>query len=127
MSWWVQLSDREGPVTVDRFTDGGTFPLGGLTTAELNITYNYSSWFHLAWDASDLAQRVGGASSSTLARMLEARLAREVLPLLERAVLILGTTRAGDYWRATPGNAGHALSLLLVWARKYPDAMFSVS
>jgi len=46
---------------------------------------------------------------------------------LRDAVGELGTEQAEDYWDDTPGNAGHALSILLSWAEENPSATFSVS
>ena len=43
------------------------------------------------------------------------------------AVSQLGTLQAPNYWDATKGNAGRALSYLLAWAKQYPEATFEVS
>lgn len=47
MSYEVELVDENGMlVTVDSFEDGGTYPVGGSTTASLNVTYNYGVFFY---------------------------------------------------------------------------------
>jgi len=43
---------------------------------------------------------------------------------LQKAISLLGTERDPDYWKATEGNAGYALSILLGWARLHPTAKF---
>lgn len=127
MSHWVYLEDRtriveeygDGSVsyaTVDVpvHVEGGTYRVGGTTTADLNVTYNYARQFTEAGLADGL---------DTLHDMT----ARDAIPLLARAVMQLGTERDPDYWQATAGNAGYALSILLSWARRHPDAVFRVS
>ena len=78
----------------------------GTTSAELNVTYNYSKHFSF--------------------RFLHGRTAKEVVILLEYLVDKLGTERAEDYWEATPGNAGYAINILLSWAKQHPEATFVV-
>lgn len=134
MSWWVYLRDHAAkptcdfgadsphacpvpcypPVDVERHAEGGTYALGGTSDAELNVTYNYGGHFTRA---------LGGGFKD----VLDDKRAGDVIPLLEGAVAMLGTERDGDYWNNTPGNAGHALSILLAWARQRPDAIFAVS
>jgi hypothetical protein len=98
---------------VDPHGEGGTRLYGGSTDATLNITTNYHKMFvkylnkHGIW-------WLGG---------LEAEVTIESL---QKAVNDLGTARDTDYWARTPGNAGHALSILLGWARKYPGGVWRV-
>lgn len=144
MSWDVSLEDRTAPhwcsygtppeqyekkypldepctepcyptVQVERFQDGGTQVMGGSTEASLNITYNYSPYYY------EVLDKENGL------RFLNNKRAGDVIAVLESAVAALGTYRDDDYWAKTPGNAGFALSILLAWARQYPDATFSVS
>jgi len=49
---------------------------------------------------------------------------KECLPILENAVTQLGTEQSDDYWKATPGNAGHALLELIAFCKMYPDGIF---
>lgn len=102
-------------VEVERFTDGGTYPIGGTTEAELNVTYNYSEWFYKYLD---------GESGL---RWLDGKTGAEAYPRLVFAVDQLGTKRSAYYWAATPGNAGAALDRLAKWAKQYPKAIFRVS
>lgn len=99
-------------VVVDAHEEGGTYVLGGTDCANLNVTYNYAKHF---FEALDPERGI---------RWLYGKTGRECAARLERAIIQLGTARDGDYWAATPGNAGHALSILLRWARKHPDAVF---
>jgi len=109
MSYDVSLVGA-GPV--ERFMKGGTYALGGSTDAYLNITYNYSECYSLC-----------GFSL----RDLHGKKAIDTIEDLENAVEFLGTKKyAIDYWAPTPGNAGHALSVLLKWARQYPDGIWQV-
>jgi hypothetical protein len=48
----------------------------------------------------------------------------QVLPVLEKAISILGTHADPDYYKDTPGNAGNALLALAYFARKRPDGVF---
>lgn len=114
MSWWIYLeNDDEIPVDVDLQAEGGTYAIGGTTKAELNVTYNYSAHFRKYLpDGIDF---------------INGKKAREVISSLAEAVLKLGTKQDADYWKPTEGNAGYALSILLVWAIYNPDATFRVS
>ena len=114
MSWDVSLCDAfDSPVSVDRHEEGGTYVMGGTDTAELNITYNYSEHYNLLDKEQGLDY-------------LDGKKAGECIDRLEIAVAELGTTRDPDYWSPTKGNAGYALSILLRWAKQYPDAVFEV-
>lgn len=124
MSWDVYMypasstqeqldKDEMRPVEVPHFTDGGTYVVGGTSRAELNVTYNYSEYFLEAGLKDGL-------------RTLHNMRGKEALPLLTAAVKHLGTERDGDYWAATPGNAGAALERLRQWAELHPDGIFAV-
>lgn len=144
MSWWVYLVDTtakpwcsygtpkdqfkpeyEGDepcgkpcypkVEVVRHSDGGTYVLGGTDEAELNVTYNYSPFYYRALDNEKGLESLDGQK------------AKDVLQKLVSAVDALGTKRDKDYWSATPGNAGYALSILAAWAKQHPEAVFKVS
>lgn len=126
MSWDVRLVDSETrrSLPVARHVSGGTYPIGGTTSAELNVTYNYSGRFLDAWPEV-LDARPG---DGTLGKMLDGRTGGETEPLLRVAVAALG----GDdpdrsYWNASAGNAAHALQILLGWAREHPAGVWEVS
>lgn len=151
MSWWVCLKDTTAEPTcdygtpldqwqprysyetepcpepcypsviVDRHAEGGIYVMGGTSEGEINVTYNYGGHFR------DALHDPNPGESDVLARLLNNRRAGDVVTALEQAVARLGTARSADYWEATPGNAGYALSILLSWARQHPDAVFKVS
>ncbi len=125
MSWWVRLEKDGQNVEVDTHDEGGTYVVGGCDEAELNITYNYRGHFRDVGIC--LHEGDGGENADDGLFYLHGKLARDAIPHLEHAVKQLGTERDAAYWASTPGNAGHALSILLGWARQYPDAVFRVS
>ena len=112
MSYDVYLKKDGKSVEVERHEEGGTYAIGGITKAELNITYNYSRIYSLV---------------GFFLRELDGKFAKDVISELEILVRLLGTNLHEDYWAPTPGNAGHALSILLKWAKANPDAVFEVS
>lgn len=105
MSYDIDLKDPTGKVIeVPRHTEGATYCLEGTTEADLNITCNYSPYFYEHID------------DDTGIRWIYKRPLSEVIPVLLNAVVALGTKRDSDYWKRTPGNAGYALNILLLWA-----------
>ena len=113
MSFDINLIGEHGnPVEVDKHVEGGNFVLGGTIRASLNVTYNYSRFY------SETIDRDEGI------RWLYGKKASECIPRLKEAIDALGTEQDEDYWAATAGNAGHALSILLKWAEQHPDAVF---
>jgi hypothetical protein len=108
VSYWVTLTGA-GPVP--RFEEGGTYALGGTEDASLNVTYNYAEVYRLlGFSIRDLEDRKASETTAQLVALVEK----------------LGTQQFDDYWAPTPGNAGHALSILLGWARQYPDGIWQV-
>jgi hypothetical protein len=121
MSWWVYLEDVSGQsVPVARHAEGGTYAIGGVERAELNVTYNYGKHFRNAWPEPIVG-------SGALGQMLHGKRASDTLTQLEQAVEALGTDVSDDYWEATPGNAGATLATLRDWAVAHPEATWSVS
>ena len=113
MSYDVTLAQDGKPVTVERFQEGGTQPIGGETKATLNITGNYSIVYQLVFfRIEDLR---GRRACDTIARLRQ---------LIDDK---LGTMQDKNHWAPTPGNAGHALSILLAWAVQHPDAVWEVT
>lgn len=129
MSWWVYLVNdlekfegdsedyNDAVCEVETHAEGGTYVMGGIDRAELNITYNYGGHFR---DAIEGLKELGLYG-------LDKQQAGDWIERLEKAVSILGTERGEDYWASTEGNAGYALSILLGWAKQYPNAWFIVS
>jgi hypothetical protein len=120
MSWWVTLEHEDGSILqVDLHMEGGTTVLGGTSDADLNITYNYGGRFREVWPEFD--------RSDVLKTALDGKQAGNTIEFLQRGVDRLGVDRSLDYWEPTNGNAGHALSILLGWAERYPDGIWRVS
>jgi hypothetical protein len=115
MSFDVDLHCKtcQRPFTVDLHTEGGTYAVGGITESSLNITYNYSPHFYAMLGPKGLSE-------------LQDRTGADTDAVLTQAVVRLGTERSRDYWEPTPGNAGHALNILLGWARQHPDGVWDV-
>ena len=112
MSYSICLQRDGEAVQVPSHEEGGAYVLGGTTEAALNITYNYSWFYRRCIDSGGI-------------RWLYGLTGKETEAVLEAAVNELGTRQYKDYWAPTPGNAGHALSILLKWARLYPDAIWT--
>lgn len=112
MSYDLGLYHDSKPVQVERHQEGGTYALGGITEAELNITYNYSWFFYRFFDKEKGI------------RWLYGKQAKDTVERLEFAVKELGAIKYSDYWAPTPGNAGHALLILLGWANQHPKAIW---
>lgn len=113
MSYSISLIDSEGtPVQVDLHEEGATYPMGGTTLATMDITYNYSKFYY------DMIDEELGI------RWLYDKQGYDCIEILEHAVEILGVYTDDDYWEPTPGNAGHALDVLLTWAKQHGDAVF---
>lgn len=133
MGWTVYMKDKEGKIVqVPNHFDGGTVKLFtrhelaipgteevtgvdvyGSQDAEMTVTFNYSGFYR---------EHFGEESLNALYGLT----GEEAIPALLIAVKALGTRRDGDYWKATEGNAGYALSVLLAWARLHPSATFVV-
>ena len=107
--------------------EGGTQVVGGTKDCDLNITYNYSPFYHEIFPMQYNQNGNGQITMETTGlRWLTSKTGAEAIPILEHCVQRLGTKRGDDYWAATLGNAGYALSILLEWAREFPDAVFWV-
>ncbi len=105
MSYDVYVEDPERPESAveiqgKNYFRGGTYEVGGTPLAHLNITYNYRDSFVKVFGEQGI-------------RSLYGRTVGEVLPMLVDAIAVLGTDRDEDYWKATDGNAGAALSDLM--------------
>ena len=113
MSYSITLEYQDGgSAIVDRHEEGGSPPLGGSLEAAMDITYNYSQFFYSTIDGKEGIRWLYGKSGFECGQRLN------------KAIWKLGTWQDEDYWESTPGNAGHALSVLLQWASQHPDAIF---
>ena len=121
MSTDIELIDEKGNVCeVESHEDGGTYVKGGITKAELNVTYNYA-WFWYKF----LDKEKG-------IHFLTDKKAKDCIKKMEKCIHELitpecfgdGRRKYTDYWSPTAGNACHAMKILLKWAKQYPEAIF---
>ena len=91
---------------------GGMYVLGGTDEARLNITYNYGKYYYKHIDKEKGI------------RWLYGKIGKVCLPVLEKAIKVLGTNKDSDYWKSTPGNAGNALLGLIAFCKARPDGLF---
>ena len=113
MSYSIKLVDTSGnPVQVENHTEGSNILIGGNTSAEIDVTYNYSFFYRTHID------------EESGIRYLYGKTGRECVSVLNAAILALGTVRSDNYWEKCPGNAGWILQVLRNWAIQYPDAVF---
>tara|TARA_Y100000310_G_scaffold332280_1_gene407561 strand:- start:40 stop:411 length:372 start_codon:yes stop_codon:yes gene_type:complete len=121
MGYSISLSDSKGTVQVPSHVEGMNVALvkddkgcievngtrfSGGTFAELDLPRQYGRIFPF--------------------KELHGKVAADVVEEMEDAVGILKIKQDEDFYRATPGNAGHALNVLVQWARAHPQATFHV-
>lgn len=106
MGYDITLKQDGQAVSVPAHTEGGQYMLDGVPYAYLYVTYNYAPLFRF--------------------RDMDGKVAKDTVETLQSVVAENGTERDDDYWEPTPGNVGHAASILLAWAEQCPDATWSV-
>lgn len=115
MSYDIDLLDPVTKETIEfdepHYMKGGTYCLGGTTSASLNITYNYAKFF----------SPLGEAGIRTIYGMTGA----DSIPLLEGLIAKLKDDVSDNYWDATEGNAKHSLLQLVALAKMRPDGVWS--
>lgn len=112
---------------------GGNYVLGGTTEASLNVTYNYAPRFHRVFESLDKPRpnapdwmfKHGDDSQIRGIRTLYGLTGAESLPVLDRAISMLGDDVHPDYWKPTDGNAKRALTQLRALASMRPDGVWS--
>ena len=115
MSHDVRLVDSDIVlVSRQKISEGGTHVSCGTNECELNVTYNYSPLFYEVFPNDEGLKWLYGKTG------------KESIPVLEQAVERLGTKRDSDYWKATMGNAGYSLGILLDWAREFPQGKWEI-
>ena len=133
MSYDIELTD---PITgetleldVTHHMRGGTYAVGGTTRAHLNVTYNYYPQFAGVFDVLPQPRlkapewlRKDGAPVSGV-RTIYGLTGAESLPVLDKAIGLLGDDVDADYWKATDGNAKRALVQLRALAAMRPDGL----
>ena len=116
MGWWVYLQCPccgRSYALEEAHMEGGVLNLSGNWETCMSVTYNYSKHF---------TEGLGFGF-----RDLEGKTAKETTESLKKAVEFLGTDRSHDYWEATCGNAGHILSIMLEWAKIFPNGVWHIS
>lgn len=116
MSYDIDLEDpiTRSPIKLDapHQMKGGTYAIGGTTDASLNITYNYATHYYKIF---------GEKGIRTIYEMTGA----ESIPVLTKAINLLGNDVSDDYWEATEGNAKMALIQLRALAQMRPDGIWN--
>ena len=131
MSYDIYLVDPVTRETLElpepHFMRGGTYSVGGDTRAHLNVTYNYSKYFYRVFDELPIprphapAWLVAEDEPVTGIRTIYGLSGAESLPVLDRAIALLGDEVDPDYWEPTEGNAKRALIQLRALATMRPD------
>jgi hypothetical protein len=115
MSYDLSLID---PVTKEKLQldekhhmKGGTYQLGGTIEARINITYNYSKHFAQVLPPKGIRSLYGLSGA-------------ESIPILKKAISLLGDDITTNYWDSTEGNAKKALYQCLALAQLRPDGVW---
>jgi hypothetical protein len=115
MSYDIELQDAITGKVLEldspHYMRGGTYVLGGTTTAELNVTYNYAKHY--------------GVLGEKGIREIYGKTGAESISMLQNAINVLGDDVNDDYWEPTEGNAKRALVQLLVLAQMRPDGVWA--
>lgn len=90
---------------------GGTYQAGGTCEAWLNVTYNYSKHYRKVFGDKGI-------------RTIYGMTGEDSIPILEKAISLLGNDVADNYWEPTEGNAKKALYDLLTFAQLKPDGVW---
>ena len=112
MGYYIELLKDGNTAKVENHSEGGTFAIGGREEAAISVTYNYSPFYRKHLDKEKGL------------RWLYVKTGAATVERLEKAIEALGVETSDNYWEPTPGNAGHALSVLLRWAKEHPDAVW---
>ena len=134
MSYDIELVDQVTgePLEFDapHHMRGGTYSVGGTTRAHLNITYNYYRHFRSVF--VDLPQprdkspqyMIDEGGPVVGIRTIYGLSGAESLPVLARAISMLGDDVDEDYWKPTEGNVKRALIQLRTLAAMRPDGLW---
>lgn len=109
---------------------GGTYAVGGSREASLNVTYNYVEHFHRVFDPvspppQDAPQWMRERGIVEGIRTIYGMTGAQSIPVLERAISMLGDDVDENYWRPTEGNAKRALTQIQALARMRPDGVWA--
>jgi hypothetical protein len=115
MSYDIRLlySVTKKPILFDKphHIKGGTYAVGGTKEAWLNVTYNYFPHF----------KKMGRKGI----RSIYGKTGAESIPILKKAIAILGDDVDKNYWEPTEGNTKRALWQLLAFAQMRPDGVWA--
>ena len=115
MGWDVELCDENGVVSVPPHNEGGIITLNRDNQyADISVTWNYAP---LYFEHIDKEKGF---------RWLNGKKAKDTITRLQAAIKKLGVNQDPDYWKSTPGNAGHILKIMLGWAKQYPNAEWMI-
>lgn len=116
MSYDIRLCDPITNETIEfahrHFLTGGTYAIGGIHEAWLNITYNYSPHFYRLIDGDKGIRAIYGMTGA------------QSIKVLGDAVTKLGDNVCSNYWEPTEGNAKAALLKLIALAEMRPDGIW---
>lgn len=115
MSYDIELCDPVTKEVIELDTPhqirGGMYAMGGTTELWLNITYNYAKLYYRAFGEKGI-------------RTIYGKTGAESIPVLKKAISVLGDDVDPDYWKATEGNAKRPLYQLLAFAQMRPDGVW---
>ena len=141
MSYDIYLKDPVTDQTVEFDAShqmrGGTYCIGGTTEAWLNVTYNYGVFYSRVFEPRynpdheyaehnpKVAKKYGRELGYLYGiRSIYGLTGAESIPVLERAISMLGDDSNPDYWEPTEGNAKKPLCQLLAMAKMRPDGVW---
>jgi hypothetical protein len=119
------ITGEELQLDVPHQMKGGTYCLGGCSTADINITYNYATIFRRVLGERESDHRENRDGKLCGIRLIYGMTGAESIPVLEAAIEKLGDDVDPDYWKATEGNAKRALQQCLALARLRPDGVWN--
>lgn len=132
MSYDIELIDpvTEEVLTVDELHQmrGGTYAVGGSNELRLNVTYNYARHFIRVFPAvlPTPANEWGAYEGHVIGiRTIYGLTGAESIPVLDRAIEMLGDGVHENYWEPTEGNAKRALTQLRAMATMRPDGVWT--
>jgi hypothetical protein len=134
MSYDIELVDPVTLATLEldapHHMRGGTYQVGGCPRAHLNVTYNYSEHLCRVFVSLDVPRpkapdwmREAGEPVHGICTIYGLTGA-ESLPLLDRAIGMLGDETDPDYWKPAEGNVKRALMQLRALAVMRPDGLW---
>ena len=137
MSYDIYLRDPVTKETIEFDTPhdirGGTYAIGGLSEAWLNVTYNYADWyyrpgvFHENKDDSKGIRTIYGMTGAESIHVL-----KKAIEVLEKCTEDISEDERKDceqhgctgYWLPTRKNAIKPLYQLLAFAQMRPDGIW---